>query len=405
VDARVTAALLAPYADDWLEAAFRYLHVVAAIAWIGASFYFIALDYHLLPPTRKEDADRGVGGEVWEIHGGGFYRIEKFRATPARIPEPLHWFKWEAYTTWLSGFGLFVVLYYLNASDYLIDPAVAHLSPGAAVGISIGLLVGAWVIYDLLCRVLGGNDGLLAAIVAGLTVAASWGSYHLFAARAAWLQVGAMLGTIMAANVFFVIIPAHWELIRARQAGRDPDTRWGARGKQRSVHNNYLTLPVLVAMLSNHWGFLYGQRHSWAILVALMATLAVVRHYFNLRHRGWNVWPILVAGAGALALIAWLVRPQPVAVSTSGAPVPFAKVQAIVANRCAPCHSQSPTQPGFDSPPKGIAFDTAEEIAGRAQLIDQWAVRSHAMPLGNATGMTQAERDALGAWVARGARR
>jgi uncharacterized membrane protein len=396
----VIVALLDPYANDWLDAALRYLHVVAAIAWIGASFYFIGLDLHLRRPERREDADRGVGGEAWEIHGGGFYRIEKFTVAPKRLPEPLHWFKWEAYTTWLSGFGLFVVLYYLNARTYLVDRDVADLSPGAAIGISIGLLVAAWVVYDLLCRALPDEDAVVGAILAGLTVLAAWGSSELFAPRAAWLQVGAMLGTIMAANVFFVIIPAHWELIRAKEAGREPDPRWNARGKQRSVHNNYLTLPVLVSMLSNHWGFLYGHSWSWAILVSLMATLAVVRHYFNLRHRGWNVWPILLAGAAALALIAWLVRPQSAATPASAAPVSFARAQAIVDERCVPCHSQSPTQAGFDAPPKGIAFDTADEIRRQAQLIEQQAVRSHAMPLGNVTGMTEAERAELGAWIA-----
>ncbi len=393
------AALLDPYVSDWLEAALRLLHVVAAIAWIGASFYFIALDNHLRPPERREDADRGVGGEAWEVHGGGFYRVEKFRVAPKRLPEPLHWFKWEAYTTWLSGFSLFLVLYYLHADTYLVDRSVADLSTGEAVGISIGLLVAAWVVYDLLCRTIA-DEGLLAAIVGGLTVLAAWGSSELFSARAAWLQVGAMLGTIMVANVFFVIIPAHWELIRAKEAGREPDARWGIRGKQRSVHNNYLTLPVLVAMLSNHWGFLYGHSWAWAILVALMATSAVVRHYFNLRHRGWNVWPILLAGAAALALVAWLARPQSAPVAASAAQVPFAQAEAIVSERCTPCHSQTPAQPGFSSPPKGIAFDTAAEIRSQAELIRRQAVDSRAMPLGNATGMTDAERQQLGAWIA-----
>jgi uncharacterized membrane protein len=300
----MTAVLLPAYADQWLEAALRYLHVVAGIAWIGASFYFIALDNHLRPPERREDRGRGVGGEAWEIHGGGFYRIEKFAGTPRTIPEPLHWFKWEAYTTWLSGFSLFVVLYYLNARVYMIDPSVANLSPGEAVGISIGMLVGGWLVYDLLCRALPDDDALVGLGVAGLAAAAAWGSWQLFAPRAAWIQVGAMLGTIMAANVFFVIIPAHWELIRARQAGREPDPAWGMRGKQRSVHNNYLTLPVLVAMLSNHWSFLYGQAHAWAVLIALMGTTAIVRHYFNLRHRGWNVWPILLGAAAVGGAVA-----------------------------------------------------------------------------------------------------
>jgi uncharacterized membrane protein len=401
----MTAALLPAYPGDWLEASLRFLHVVAAIAWIGASFYFIALDNHLRPPARREDAERGVGGEVWEIHGGGFYRIEKFAGTPLRIPEPLHWFKWEAYTTWLSGFSLFVVLYYLNASTYMVDPSVADLSAGAAVGISIGLLVAAWVVYDLLCRALPGEDALLGAIVAGLTVLAAWGSFELFAPRAAWIQVGAMLGTIMAANVFFVIIPAHWELIRAREAGREPDPRWGVRGKQRSVHNNYLTLPVLVAMLSNHWAFLYARSWSWAVLVGLMATTAFVRHYFNLRHRGWNVWPILAVGAAALAGIAWAIRPQHATPAASAAPVSFARAQAIVQQRCVTCHSAEPTRAGFDAPPKGVAFDTPEQIVSQAQLIERWAVQSKAMPLGNATGMTDQERAELGAWIAAGANR
>jgi uncharacterized membrane protein len=396
----VILALLDPYANDWLDASLRYLHVVAAIAWIGASFYFIGLDLHLRRPERREDADRGVGGEAWEVHGGGFYRIEKFTVAPRRLPEPLHWFKWEAYTTWLSGFGLFVVLYYLNAHTYLVDRDVMDLSSGAAIGISIGLLVAAWVVYDLLCRMLPGEDAVLGTIVAGLTVLAAWGSTELFAPRAAWLQVGAMLGTIMAANVFFVIIPGQWELIRAKEAGREPDVRWNLRGKQRSVHNNYLTLPVLVAMLSNHWGFLYGHSWSWAILVSLMATLAGVRHFFNLHHRGLSVWPILLAGAGALALIAWLVRPQSAPVSATAAPVSFARAQAIVDERCVTCHSMHPTRAGFEAPPKGIAFDTAVEIRSQAELIRAQAVDSHAMPLGNVTGMTEAERAELGAWIA-----
>ena len=402
----MTLALVDPYVRAWLEAAFRYLHVVAAIAWIGASFYFIALDLHLLPPERREDAGRGVAGEAWEIHGGGFYRVEKFRDAPRRLPEPLHWFKWEAYTTWLSGFGLFVVLYYLDARTYLVDRSVAALSPSAAVAISVGLLVSAWLVYDLLCRALGDDDALLGAVLAGLTLLAAWGSAQLFAPRAAWLQVGAMLGTIMAANVFFSIIPAHWELVRARQDGREPDPRWALRGKQRSVHNNYLTLPVLVAMLSNHWGFLYGRAHSWAILAALMATLAGVRHYFNLRHRGWNVWPILVGGAAALAVVAWVLRPQhESAAAVAGRQVAFARVQAVVDDRCLTCHSRHPTRSGFTAPPQGVVFDTPGQIVARAGLIQQVAVLTQAMPPGNVTGMTSAERDELAAWIAAGAKR
>jgi uncharacterized membrane protein len=394
------------YVTNWLDLALRWLHVIAGIAWVGASFYFIALDNHLRPPARTEDAKRGVGGESWEIHGGGFYRIEKFTVAPARIPEPLHWYKWEAYTTWLSGFALFVLLYYLNAGDYLVDRSVTTLSTGWLVGISIALLVGAWVVYDLLCRLLEAAEGALAAVILGLTVLAAWGSYQLFSPRAAWIQVGAMLGTIMAANVFFAIIPAHRQLVRAKERGEEPDPKWNARGKQRSVHNNYLTLPVVLAMISNHFAFAYGRTSGWAVLVALMVVGAVVRHYFNLRHQGWNVWPLLLASGAALAAVAWLIRPAPLSLSAaSGERVSFARAQAIVSERCAACHSLHPTRAGFTTAPKGIAFDTPEEIVSRADLIEQWAVRSRAMPLGNATGMTDAERAELGAWIAQGAHR
>jgi uncharacterized membrane protein len=284
---------------------------------------------------------------------------------------------------------------------------VTTLSTDWLIGISIALLVVAWVVYDLLCRWLEASEGVLAALILGLTVLAAWGSYQLFSSRAAWIQVGAMLGTIMAANVFFAVIPAHRQLVRAKERGEEPDPKWNARGKQRSVHNNYLTLPVVLAMISNHFGFAYGRTSGWAVLVALMIVGAVVRHYFNLRHQGWNVWPLLVASAAALAAVAWLIRPEPVSLSAaaSGEKVSFARAQAIVADRCVTCHSLHPTRPGFTTAPKGIAFDTPDEIVSRASLIEQWAVQSRAMPLGNATGMTDAERAELGAWIAQGAHR
>jgi uncharacterized membrane protein len=293
---------------DWGNIMFRWLHVIAAMAWIGASFYFIALDNHLEPPKDPEDARRGVGGEAWEVHGGGFYRVEKFRVAPERLPEPLHWFKWEAYTTWLSGFALFIVVYYSHASVYLVDPSVADLEAWQAIAISIAGLALAWLVYDALCRVFADDEGLLAVLVFAFICASAWASFHLFAPRAAYLQVGAMIGTMMVGNVFFVIIPAHWKLIRAKEAGVEPDPKWNRDGKTRSVHNNYLTLPVVFAMLSNHFPLTYGNPHGWLVLIALMAIGALVRHYFNLRHRGLNVWPILgLAGACVLA-VALLTR-------------------------------------------------------------------------------------------------
>jgi uncharacterized membrane protein len=294
---------LSDYWWGWGNLLFRWLHVIAAMAWIGASFYFIALDNHLASPKDPDDAKRGVGGEAWEVHGGGFYRVEKFRVAPERLPEPLHWFKWEAYTTWLSGFGLFIVVYYSHASSYLIDPAVADLQPWEAIAISVAGIVLAWLVYDGLCRAFASDEGVLAVLVFAFICLSAWASWELFAPRAAFLQVGAMIGTMMVGNVFFVIIPAHWKLVRAKEAGEEPDPRWNRDGKTRSVHNNYLTLPVVFAMLSNHFPFTYAQRNGWLVLVALMAIGALTRHYFNLRQRGLNVWPLLgVAAAGVIAV-------------------------------------------------------------------------------------------------------
>ena len=399
-------ATVDPYLIDWLDLVFRWFHVTAAIVWIGASFYFVALDSHLLLPAEERDRERGVGGETWEIHGGGFYRVEKFLVAPRTLPEPLHWFKWEAYWTWLSGFALFTVLYYLQPHTYLIDPSVAKLSSAEAIGASIGLLIVGWLVYDALCRTVAKrSEAAFAVCMLALVTGTAYGVTHLFAARAAYLQVGAMLGTIMVANVFFVIIPAHWELVRAKEAGREPDPAANARGKQRSIHNNYFTLPVLFAMLSNHFSFTYGHKSSWAILVCLMVIGAWVRHYFNLRHRGRTLWWIPLTAALALAGVAIWIRPssaQPP--TTSTAQVPFAVAHAIVAQRCAVCHSAKPTEPGFSAAPKGIAFDTPEEIKAQAQLILQQAVVQQTMPLGNLTHMTQSERASLGAWIRQGAK-
>jgi len=397
-------ALLGPYATGWLDLLLRWLHVIAAIAWIGGSFYFIALDNHLEPPQDERDVAAGVGGEAWEIHGGGFYVVKKFRVAPPRLPERLHWFKWEAYTTWLSGFSLFVVLYYFHARTYLIDPGVADISPRVAVAISVGLLVLAWVVYDVLCRVFERRELVLAVCVAALSIVTAYGVGRLFAPRAAYIQVGAMLGTIMVANVFFNIIPAHHKLIAAKEAGREPDPRPGLQAKQRSVHNNYLTLPVLFAMLSNHFAFTYGHAHAWLVLVALMAIGAWIRHFFNLRHRGRTVWWIPVTAALGLIALGFAIRPDTIpSGATNAAPVPFALVQSIVARRCAFCHSERPKSTAFTTAPMGIRFDTPQQIAAQASAIRQQVVDAKAMPLGNATGMTQAERDTLGTWIRQGA--
>ena len=324
------------YTTEWLDLLGRWLHVVAAIAWIGTSFYYIALDYHLVPRADEDD----VGGEAWEIHGGGFYRVEKYRVAPRELPEPLYWFKWEAYTTWLSGFFLFVVLYYAHARATLIDAGVADLEPWAAVVLSAGLLLAAWLVYDAVCRLLEGRDRALAVVVGALIVGAAYGVSHLFAARAAYVEVGAMIGTIMAANVLFVIIPGQRELVRAKHDGREPDPVYGLKGKQRSVHNNYLTLPVVFAMLSNHFPVTYGHSFSWAILVSLMAIGVWIRHAFNLHHRGrpiGRLWAIPVTAAAAIAALAVIIRPG----STAPATAASAKEgKAVFASAgCGSCHT------------------------------------------------------------------
>jgi uncharacterized membrane protein len=392
---------LDPYVTDWLNLLTRWLHVIAGIVWIGSSFYFIALDNHLRPPRDEREREAGIGGETWEIHGGGFYNIKKYLVAPRVLPETLHWFKWEAYTTWLSGFALMIVLYYLNADTYLIDKSVADLSTGEAVAISIALLVAAWLVYDALCRLLAARPFVLAAVLLGLITLAAWGIGHLFSGRAMYLQIGAMLGTMMVGNVFFVIIPAHWELVRAKQAGREPDPAANARGKLRSVHNNYLTLPVVFTMLSNHFPFTYGHSYSWLILVVLLIIGAWVRHFFNLRHMGRTVWAIPVTAAIAIAVLAILIRPQS-EVATGAPTVQFAQVARIIEQRCAACHSLHPTK--VAAAPRGIKLDTPEEIKAQATAIEQQAVQTQAMPLGNVTGMTKAERDLLGRWIAQGAR-
>jgi uncharacterized membrane protein len=393
-----------PYANEWLDFLARWLHVVAGIAWIGTSFYFVAVDNHLRAPEDPADARRGVSGEEWEIHGGGFYQVQKYRVAPPKLPDPLYWFKWEAYTTWLSGFALLIVLYYVNANTYLVDSSVADLTSTEAILISIGLLVVAWVVYDALCRAIP-SQLVLAVVVIALTTVAAWGCSQLFSGRAAYVQVGAMLGTIMAANVFVVIIPAHHKLLRAMKEGREPDPTPAIRAKERSVHNNYLTLPVLFAMLSPHFPATYGHSYSWLILVVMMLIGAWIRLYFNLRHVGYNAWPILVTAALAIAAVAIVIRPQGSsggAAAAGGEVVAFTRAQSIVEERCVPCHSSNRTR--MDSPPLGITFDTPEQIKARADQIEQVAVESTVMPLGNATEMTAAERATLGAWIRQGAK-
>ncbi|HVJ72584.1 MAG TPA: urate hydroxylase PuuD, partial [Casimicrobiaceae bacterium] len=325
------------YVVEWLSFLGRSLHLIAGIAWIGASFYFIWLDAHLHAPRYGDEAQRlGIGGEVWALHGGGFYRAQKFAVAPPELPEPLHWFKWEAYSTWLSGMFLLGLVYYLGAEVYLIDRSVADLSRPVAIAAGLAFLAGGWVVYDLLCRSpLGAREPLLAALMLALCTLAAYALTHLFSGRGAYIHFGAMLGTIMAGNVLFVIMPAQREMVLAKSEGRVPDPAHAARGKQRSVHNTYFTLPVLFAMLSNHYGWLYSHAQNWLVLILMMFAGAAIRQFFVLRHgyklgRNGHPWPYALVGVLVLVGTAVWLKPAPSA-ATPAAPAATAPAAAAPA--------------------------------------------------------------------------
>ncbi len=391
------------YVVDWLNLGVRWLHLIAGIAWIGASFYFVWLDNHLVPPRDPNDKLRGVSGEVWAVHGGGFYRAQKYLLGPKSEPlaDRLHWFKWEAYTTWLSGMGMLAIVYWWGANTYLIDRSVLDLSVPAAVAISAGSLIAGWLVYDALCRAVK-SELALAVCLFLLTVAAAWGYAQVFGPRAAYIHVGAMIGTIMVWNVFFHIIPGQRRMVEAIRAGREPELRDGLIGKQRSVHNTYFTLPVLFTMMSIHYPMTYGHRHAWAVLAVIMLAGALIRQYFVLRHSGKNAVALPAAAAALLVAVAIAIAPAPRA-TTAAAPVTFARVQPIIQARCAVCHSAKPTFVGFQQPPGGLELDTPQQIKAAAPRIHQQTIATPAMPIGNLTKMTDEERRLLGAWLASGA--
>jgi len=391
------------YVIDWLNLGVRWLHFIAGIAWIGASLYFVMLDLSLKPPKKPEDAQRGVYGELWAVHGGGFYQSQKFLTGPKGEPlsEDLHWSKWEAYTTWLSGMALLALLYWYGANAYLIDRSVADLSVPAAIAISAGSLVAGWFIYDTLCKIIK-NELTLSIIVYVLVVAAAWGFSQLFSARAAYIHVGALIGTIMVWNVFFHIIPGQKQMVSEIRAGKSPDPRPGVVGKQRSVHNTYFTLPVLFIMISNHYPMTYGSKHAWAVLAVIMLAGALIRQYFVLRHVGKNAIALPAVAAVLLLGLAVVMAPAAPPAATAGA-VKFSDIQPIIAQRCAACHAEQPTFPGFQQPPGGVMLDTPERIKAAAPRIHQQAIATQTMPIGNLTKMTPEERALLGKWLAAGA--
>jgi uncharacterized membrane protein len=395
---------MAGFVTDWLNLAIRWFHVVAAIAWIGESFYFVALDNSLKEPKDAALAARGVSGELWHVHGGGFYNMQKYMVAPPALPDHLHWSKWPSYTTWMSGFALFTVLYLFAPDTYLIDRNVLDMGPVVAIASALGFLAAGWIVYDSLCRVLGSNDRLLGLCVGAYVLAAIWLACHVFAGRAAYLIVGAMLATIMSANVIFVIIPGQRKMVDAMLKRQTPDPIYGKRGKQRSVHNTYFTLPVVFAMLSNHYAMTYAHPYNWAVLALIMLAGALIRQFFVMRHRGEARWYLPASGI-ALVLIAlvWTmprsVAPQAQAAQASALRV--ADIAPILQGRCVACHSAHPSLMG--SAPAGVMFDTHEQIEQNAQRIYQQAVQLKSMPLGNVTHMTDDERAKLAAWFEAGA--
>jgi uncharacterized membrane protein len=400
-------AFLLNYGVEWLNLLVRWLHLITGIAWIGASFYFVWLDNSIKPPKPGSDLEKqGVAGELWAIHGGGFYNPQKYLVAPKQLPAELHWFKWEAYSTWLSGFALLFIVYYFNASAMMIDKSVADLSTWQAIGIGLSTMVVGWTVYDLLCRSpLGQRDGLFGIVIFALIVLAAYALSKLLSGRAAYIHVGAMIGTIMVANVLMVIIPGQRKLVEAMKAGRSPDPIYGMRGKQRSVHNNYFTLPVLFIMISNHYAMTYNHAYNWLVLAAIMAAGVLIRHFFNLRHKGRIAWGYPAAGVALLLAVAVAIAPKPAArPQASEAAVDFKRVQAIVAQRCASCHSDQPTQPGFAAAPAGVMLHTPELIRQHAERVYRPTVQLKSMPIGNLTNMTDEERSLIGRWYESGAK-
>ena len=387
------------FLGEWLNLLLRWAHMIVGIGWIGTSFYFMALDYTLL---KRERMNEGVLGTSWQVHGGGFYHIEKYAVAPATLPEVLHWFKWEAYLTWVTGFGLLIVQYYVHAQAFLIDPAVMPLTTLQATAISVASLAAGWFIYDGLCRSrIGDNAVALALAVFALILIAAVLYTKVYSGRGAFIHVGALVGTIMAVNVFGVIVPHQKKMIAQMIAGQAPDPRHGAIGKQRSVHNNYLTLPVLLMMVSQHYPFLFTHPQSWLVVALILLSGGLIRHLLNRIDAGDN-WDrygwTLPAAAMALITTIYVTAPQPRASSATGA-TSDEQAMAISAKHCVACHAQHPSHPAFKEPPKNMALETVPELRRYAQQIYMQTVQNRAMPLGNQTGMTDAERDALGRWI------
>lgn len=395
----INAAGLAGHLFEWLNLVVRWAHVVLGIAWIGASFYFIFLENSL---NRTKDLRDDLAGNLWAIHGGGFYYIEKYKNAPETLPEKLHWFKYEAYFTWLSGMFLMTLVYYMNSKSFMVDPAVSNIQPITAILIGISSLIAGWFIYDILCRSpllakpkLFGITGFIILTIISFVLS------HYLSGRAAFMHVGALLGTIMAGNVFFTIIPSQKALVKAAKENRIPDPALGKYAGLRSLHNNYITLPVIFIMISNHFSGTFASKYNWIILAILTIGSVSVRHYINLFEKGKSAVWFLVYGAIALFALVIITSPKPVSIDTT--PIKFSEVQPIFIKRCQSCHSAKPTDDVQKVAPNGIAFDHPAEISKMADRIMFRVVQTKTMPQGNKTGITDEEREMIGRWIQQGA--
>ncbi|WP_312843458.1 urate hydroxylase PuuD [Diaphorobacter nitroreducens] len=394
------------YFLDWANLLLRWLHVITAIAWVGSSFYFVFLDSSLTPPVDEDLKRQGVNGELWAVHGGGFYHPVKFNVAPPKLPEHLHWFFWESYTTWLSGFALLTVSYLWNAGIYLVHPADPLMSPAMAIAAALAFLVVFWLLYDGICRVFGqkaNGDAIVGALVLALVCIAAWLACRIFPGQAAFLLMGAMLATSMSANVFFWIIPGQRKVVAALKAGQPVDPVHGKRGKQRSVHNTYFTLPVLFAMLSNHYGWLYNHGQNWLVLILMMFAGAAIRQFFVMRHgyklgRNDHPWPYAAVGVVVLlGVVVWLKPAAPAVSAAAPAAAGYEQLHAVIQKHCVVCHSANTIAQ------KNVKFDTPQDVKSHAQQIYQQVVQLRKMPFGNPGALSDEERETFKRWYENGA--
>jgi len=382
----------------WLSLLLRWSHFIFGVAWIGASFYFNWLENHL----QRQNQPEGIAGDLWAVHGGGFYHLEKYTVAPRELPASLHWFKWEAYATWLSGMALLITVFYWNAQTYMLDPQVSGISAATAIGIGVLSLFSSWIVYDLLCcSNLSRREWLLALLIFAWFVILAWSLSTWLSGRAAYIHVGAAIGTIMVANVFRVIIPAQKDMVNAVTQNRVPDASKGRRALQRSRHNNYFTLPVLFIMISGHYPATYAHPHNWLVLLVFSLAAVAIRHYFNIRHLpGFRAWPLIPA-ALLLTCVIFITAPEPAPVyrdTASTAAPTGGDVFTIIETRCTGCHARVPTLAGFTSPPLGVELDSPQKLMQHAERVYQTAVVTRAMPLANLTQMTDTERQLLARW-------